>query len=107
MNMSYETACSVLVIRHKLLDLLDKCPDDQVPSVEALLARLRPYVPAATDLYMKNSDAEFAKVAKQLNAQLGPINDALQDIKNLEAGLQTAAQIISTIVAALGPVVGV
>jgi hypothetical protein len=94
-------------MRHKLLDLLDKCPDDQVSSIESQLARLRPYVPAATDLYMKNSDAEFARAAKQLNAQLGPINDALQDIKKLEAGLQTAAQIISAIVAALGPIVGV
>jgi hypothetical protein len=107
MQMPYEAACRILVLRHKLLDLLEKCPDDQAPGIESQLARLRPYVPAATDLYMKNSDAEFAKVARQLNAELGPINDALQDIKKLEAGLQTAAQIISAIVAALGPVVAV
>lgn len=105
MPMSYETACKILVLRHKLLDLLDKCPDEKVPIVESQLARLRPYVPAATELYMKNSDAAFAKVAKQLNTQLVPINDALQDIKKIEAGLQVAAQVINAIVSALGPIV--
>jgi len=107
MAMSFQDACKIVLMRHKLFDLRDKAPDAQIPAIDAQLARLRPYAQEAADLVMKQTDANFAAVAKSLSAQIKPINDAITNIKKISAAIAAAAQIISAILSAVGAVTGV
>ncbi len=103
-TVSFADAAKIILLRHKLFDLRDKAPDDQLANIDSQLARLRPYVQDASDIVMQHTDAEYASAAKVLTQQIKPINDAIADIKKIAAAISTAAQIISDIIKIIGVV---
>lgn len=104
MNMDYADACKIVVIRHKLYGLRDAVSPSQYPPIDAQLERLDPYVRAADNLVMHESDQQFAGAAKALRAEVKPITDAIANISQINTALKTAATMINDIIAVVGAV---
>jgi predicted nucleic acid-binding Zn-ribbon protein len=108
MPMSVEYAFELQALRQKLASLRDGAPNiGDKHKIQKELDKIEPYLDEAGAVVIRATDADFQKVANQMKANLKPLDDAIKNINKLQEALTTAATVISAIVKAVGPVLGV
>ena len=106
--MSVEYAFELQALRQKLAALRDDTPDiTQRHEIQKELDKIEPYLDEAGAVVIRATDDQFNKIAGQLKSKLKPLDDAIEDISEVQQAISTAATVITAITNAIGPIVGV